>query len=82
MYDGSALVLYALRQEIGEAAFDRLERTWVRVHRDSTATTADFTRLASGIAGRDLSAFFDGWLYGKKTPPMPGHPDWSSAKPA
>ncbi|MGW3582386.1 M1 family metallopeptidase [Streptomyces rubiginosohelvolus] len=82
MYDGSALVLYALRQEIGEAAFDRLERTWVRVHRDSTAATADFTRLASGLAGRDLTAFFDGWLYGKKTPPMPGHPDWSSAKPA
>ncbi|MFH9138554.1 M1 family metallopeptidase [Streptomyces sp. NPDC017524] len=82
MYDGSALVLYALRQEIGEAAFDRLERTWVRVHRDSTATTADFTRLASGIAGRNLSAFFDGWLYGEKTPPMPGHPEWSSAKPA
>ncbi|MEI7032930.1 M1 family metallopeptidase [Streptomyces pratensis] len=82
MYDGSALVLYALRQEIGAAAFDRLERTWVRAHRDSTATTADFTRLASRIAGRDLTAFFDGWLYGKKTPPMPGHPDWRSADPA
>ncbi|MFJ9622367.1 M1 family metallopeptidase [Streptomyces sp. NPDC101181] len=82
VYDGSALVLYALRQEIGQAAFDRLERTWVRVHRDSTATTADFTRLASGIAGRDLTAFFDGWLYARKTPPMPGHPQWRSAKPA
>ncbi|MFD3792989.1 M1 family metallopeptidase [Streptomyces californicus] len=82
VYDGSALVLYALRQEIGEAAFGRLERAWVRAHRDTAATTADFTRLASRVAGRDLTAFFDGWLYGKKTPPMPGHPDWSSAKPA
>ncbi|WP_073228193.1 MULTISPECIES: M1 family metallopeptidase [unclassified Streptomyces] len=82
VYDGGALVLYALRQEIGARAFERLERTWVRAHRDSTASTADFTRLASGIAGRDLTAFLDGWLYGKKTPPMPGHPDWSSAKPA
>lgn len=82
VYDGSALVLYALRQEIGESAFDRLERMWVRKHRDSNAASADFVRLASQTAGRDLTTFFDGWLYGAKTPPMPGHPDWRSAKPA
>ncbi|MFI6057884.1 M1 family metallopeptidase [Streptomyces sp. NPDC051286] len=82
VYDGSALVLYALRQEIGKSAFDRLERRWVRSHRDSTVTTADFVRLASETAGRDLTAFFDGWLYGEKTPPMPGHPDWHSTQPA
>ncbi|MGW1710377.1 M1 family metallopeptidase [Streptomyces sp. NPDC002206] len=81
VYDGSALVLYALRQEIGEPAFDQLERRWVRTHRDSTATTRDFVRLASQIAGRDLTAFFDSWLYGAKTPPMPGHPDWHSTQP-
>ncbi|MFE9727602.1 M1 family metallopeptidase [Streptomyces sp. NPDC005794] len=81
VYDGSALILYALREEIGEAAFDRLERTWVRAHRDGSATTRQFTDLASRIAGRDLTEFFDGWLYGKKTPPMPGHPDWRSEAP-
>ncbi|MEU2249553.1 M1 family metallopeptidase [Streptomyces sp. NPDC019224] len=82
VYDGSALVLYALRQEIGRDAFDRLERLWVRKHRDSNAATADFVRLASQVSGRDLTAFFDGWLYGAKTPPMPGHPDWHSTAPA
>jgi aminopeptidase N len=82
VYDGSALVLYALRQEIGHPAFERLERTWVNAHRDDTATTADFQRLASAVAGRDLSGFFKAWLYGEKTPPMPGHPDWRSAAPA
>ncbi|MFE2052283.1 M1 family metallopeptidase [Streptomyces sp. NPDC059459] len=76
VYDGAALVLYALRQEIGRAAFERLERTWVTRHRDGTATTADFVRLASEVSGRDLGAFLQGWLYGQKTPPMPGHPDW------
>ncbi|MFE7398195.1 M1 family metallopeptidase [Streptomyces sp. NPDC057557] len=81
VYDGSALILYALRQEIGESAFDRLERSWVKKHRDSNAATGDFVRLASQTAGRDLTSFFDGWLYGEKTPPMPGHPDWHSAKP-
>ncbi|MFI8006637.1 M1 family metallopeptidase [Streptomyces sp. NPDC086010] len=81
VYDGSALILYALRKEIGTVAFDRLERTWVREHRDGSATTRQFTDLASATAGRDLTVFFDGWLYGKKTPPMPGHPDWRSRTP-
>ncbi|MHB9758332.1 M1 family metallopeptidase [Streptomyces sp. BYX5S] len=78
VYDGSALVLYALRQEIGKDAFQLLERTWVSTHRDSTATTDDFVKHASRIAGRDLSGFFQDWLYAKKTPPMPGHPKWTS----
>ncbi|WP_329380680.1 M1 family metallopeptidase [Streptomyces sp. NBC_01716] len=78
VYDGSALVLYALRQEIGAGEFRRLERDWVRDHRDGTASTADFTRLASAVAGRDLSDFFRAWLYGSRTPPMPGHPKWKS----
>ncbi|GGP86179.1 M1 family metallopeptidase [Streptomyces melanogenes] len=76
VYDGSALALYALRQEIGNDAFATLERRWVGEHRDSVASTADFSRLASEVAGRDLSGFFQEWLYGEKTPPMPGHPDW------
>ncbi|MFF3841659.1 M1 family metallopeptidase [Streptomyces sp. NPDC001930] len=78
VYDGSALVLYALRQEIGTEAFGRLERRWVADHRDGTATTADFVALAGEIAGRDLTAFLRGWLYEAKTPAMPGHPDWRS----
>ncbi|MER6997451.1 M1 family metallopeptidase [Streptomyces sp. NPDC000410] len=81
VYDGSALVLYALRQEIGNEAFDLLERLWVAEHKDGTATTADFTELASQVSGRDLSGFFQEWLYGEKTPKMPGHADWRSAAP-
>ncbi|MEH0575178.1 MULTISPECIES: M1 family metallopeptidase [Streptomyces] len=81
VYDGAALVLYALRQEIGRPAFEHLERAWVHDHRDSTATTADFEGLAEKISGRDLAGFFKQWLYGEKTPPMPGHPDWKSAAP-
>ncbi|MFF7729124.1 M1 family metallopeptidase [Streptomyces sp. NPDC008001] len=84
VYDGGALVLYALRQKIGAAAFDRLEREWVNLHRDAGAGTADFTALASQVSGQDLREFLQDWLYGAKTPPMPGHPDWKAAarKPA
>ena len=81
VYDGSALVLYALRQEIGRKSFERLERAWVQEHRDGTASTADFVHLASEIAGRDLGGFLQGWLYGAKTPRMPGHPSWKAVAP-
>lgn len=80
VYDGAALILYALRQEIGAEAFDRVERRWVGEHRDGIAGTEDFVRLASQEAGRDLAAFLKPWLYGKKTPAMPGHPEWSAPK--
>ena len=76
VYHGGALVLYALRQEIGADAFQRLQRAWVRRYRDRSATTADFIALASRVAGRDLTAFLEAWLYDIETPPMPGQPDW------
>ncbi|MFI8105248.1 M1 family metallopeptidase [Streptomyces sp. NPDC086023] len=79
VYDGSALVLYALRKEIGTAAFDRIERRWVADHRDGVAGTDDFVKLASAEAGRDLTGFFEAWLYGQKTPKVPGHPEWKAA---
>jgi aminopeptidase N len=82
VYGSGALILYALRQQIGGAAFQRLERAWVSDHRDANASTTDFVALASRTAGRDLSGFLDPWLYGATTPPMPGHPDWQSGSPA
>ncbi|MER7395583.1 M1 family metallopeptidase [Streptomyces sp. NPDC000151] len=80
VYDGSALVLYALRERIGAADFDRLERAWYEQHRDGVAGTADFVALASRIHGQDLSGFLHAWLYDTRTPPMPGHPDWHVKK--
>ncbi|MER5601191.1 M1 family metallopeptidase [Streptomyces sp. NPDC002265] len=75
-YDGSALVLYALRQEVGEDSFGRIERAWVKTYRGRAAGTGDFVALASAVAGRDLKPFLTPWLHGAHTPPMPGHPDW------
>ncbi|WP_406196290.1 M1 family metallopeptidase [Streptomyces sp. NBC_01017] len=81
VYDGAALVLYALRQEIGASDFEQLERAWVKRHKDRSATTGDFVALAEDISGRRLDGFMHAWLYGKKTPPMPGQPEWESADP-
>ncbi|WP_305785712.1 M1 family metallopeptidase [Symbioplanes lichenis] len=77
VYDGGALVLYALRQQVGAATFQRIERAWVTKYRGKSASSAQFVALASQVAQRDLRGFLNAWLYGTKTPAMPGHPDWT-----
>ncbi|MFI5973681.1 M1 family metallopeptidase [Streptomyces sp. NPDC051452] len=75
-YDGSALVLYALREKVGAETFERIERSWVTKYQGRAAGTREFIALASQVAGEDLAPFLTAWLYGPDTPPMPGHPDW------
>ncbi|SDZ25427.1 Peptidase family M1 [Amycolatopsis xylanica] len=80
VYAGGALTLYALRQQVGDAVFERIERAWVTENHDSTGSTEQFIATASRVAGQDLGPFLRSWLYGKGTlPPMPGHPDWRAA---
>lgn len=76
VYDGGAVVLYALRQVIGDRAFRKLEREWAQRYEGESVGTQDFIRLASKVSHRDLGPFLRDWLYGTETPPMPGHPDW------
>jgi aminopeptidase N len=77
VYDGGALVLFALRQQIGVKNFEKLERAWVAKYRGRSASSQDFINLASRVSGQNLQAFMTAWLYGTSTPPMPGHPDWT-----
>jgi aminopeptidase N len=81
VYDGGALALYALRQKIGKAKFERLERAWVSKYKGKSPSTYDFIALASKVSGQNLRAFLTGWFYGTKTPAMPGHPDWTVTPP-
>ncbi|MFJ8431597.1 M1 family metallopeptidase [Kitasatospora sp. NPDC094019] len=76
-YTGGALVLFALRERVGTEVFDRIEQSFLRRHRNSSATTADFVRTAEEVSGQALGGFLHDWLYGERTPPMPGHPDWT-----
>ena len=77
VYHGGALVLYALRQVVGAATFQRIERTWLQTYEGKSASTDDFIALASRVSGRNLTGFLRQWVYATKTPPMPGHPDWT-----
>ncbi|HWK26651.1 MAG TPA: M1 family metallopeptidase [Solirubrobacter sp.] len=82
-YHGGALVLYALRQKIGAAAFQRIERAYVQRFANQSVSTDDYIALAAQVSGRpDVVPFLRDWLYGTQTPPMPGHPDWTVNPPA
>ncbi len=62
VYKGGAMVLHALRLEVGDDAFFRILREWVARYTGSSATSDDFRSLSAEVAGRDLDDFFDAWL--------------------
>ncbi|CAL9327927.1 M1 family metallopeptidase [Streptomyces sp. Tu 3180] len=80
-YTGGVLVLYALWSLVGEEVFQRIERAFLDRHRHSSASTKDYIATASETSGQDLSGFLNEWLYGTRTPRMPGHPDWVVTPP-
>ena len=61
-YERGALTLHALNVELGDTMFFRVLRTYVARFGGRSASTADFIRVASDIAGRDLEPFIRSWL--------------------
>jgi len=61
-YERDALTLHALNVELGDTTFFRLLRTYLGRFSGRSASTADFIRVASDIAGRDLEPFVRAWL--------------------
>lgn len=76
VYDGGAVVLYALEQKVGEQTMDTIQREWPQRFRNKSVSTDDFIAFVSDVAGQDLTEFLSAWVYGTSTPTMPGHPDW------
>ena len=68
VYDRAAMGIHVLRGEIGDAAFWRLLRTWVAVHRYQNGSTKQFVALAQRVSGKDLSKWAHDWLYSAGKP--------------
>ncbi|HWI53243.1 MAG TPA: M1 family metallopeptidase [Symbiobacteriaceae bacterium] len=58
VYDLGAVLLEDLEARLGSARFRQLLNRWTETYRFKTATTADFVRMASQVAGEDLTDFF------------------------
>lgn len=70
-YFGGAVVLQALREDVGEEAFFDILRIYAERYRYSHAGTDEFIAIATEIAGRDMTGFFEAWVYGAQLPKLP-----------
>jgi hypothetical protein len=79
VYDRGAMTLHALRLQIGDPAFFRLLREWVRSNTGGNVAIPQFIALAERISHQDLDGFFNTWLF---TPAKPAGLDSAAARVA
>jgi hypothetical protein len=65
VYLRPAAMMFALMHEIGEDKVMQILHTYYDQYKFKTATTTDFLRVANKVAGKDLTPFFQKWLYCK-----------------
>jgi aminopeptidase N len=71
VYTRGALVLQALRLEVGDAALFDILRTYHETFKYGNASTTDFIAVAEDVSGQDLGDFFQAWLYESVLPDIP-----------
>jgi len=72
-YEKGSLVLTMLRDELGDEAFFRGARTYLARHAFGFADTHEFRRALEDASGRDLSWFFDQWVFKAGYPQIGAH---------
>lgn len=72
VYDRGGMALEALRTAIGPTAFLATMREWQVRYGGTSQGTEDFVALAEEVSGKDLTAFFQDWIYDANKPAWPG----------
>jgi aminopeptidase N len=63
IYQKGSWTLHMLRGVVGTENFWKGIKIYYNKYRDSHATVADFRNVMEEVSGKDLSGFFDQWLY-------------------
>jgi len=63
VYDKGAWVLQMLRHEVGDSTFFRILRSYFSEYKYKSASTKDFIKVCEKISGKNLSKFFDEWVF-------------------
>ncbi len=71
VYYRGALVLHALRAEVGDEAFFEILQVYTARYAHSNVKTEDFIAVAEEVSEQDLVALFNAWLYDEEMPPFP-----------
>jgi aminopeptidase N len=72
-FDGNAYtkggwVLYMLRHQLGEGAFDRALKHYLEVNHGKNVVTSDFVKAVEEATNSDVDQFFNQWVYGAGAP--------------
>jgi aminopeptidase N len=62
VYKRGALLLHALRTEVGDDRFFEVLRAWTDRHAHGSVTTDDFIALTGELCGASVGGLFDAWL--------------------
>lgn len=65
VYSGGATVLDELRNTLGDKTFFKVMQEYFKEFKYKNATTADFINVSEKVSGKDLSVFFEKWVYAK-----------------
>ncbi len=71
LYERGGLTVHAVRCALGDDAFFRMLRDWVRLHRNGSVTTAAFAEHVARFADEPPAGLFEAWVYGTALPPLP-----------
>jgi aminopeptidase N len=78
VYDRGAMTLHALRLKIGDGAFFRLLKEWVRSNAGGNVAIPQFIALAEKISRQNLKPFFQEWLFTPAKPASLGGGDFAA----
>jgi aminopeptidase N len=73
IYYTPALMWNELRRELGDDEFFAVARSWLEQHDNTSVSREQLYDHWESETGRELSAFFDAWITGRRTP-APGVP--------
>lgn len=62
-YQKGGWVLHMLRRQLGDVVFQKSIRSYYETYAGKTADTRDLQRIFEKTSGKDLSVFFDQWLF-------------------
>ena len=62
-YQKGGWILHMLRKETGDSSFHRILKEYYEQYKGANADTRDFEAIAEKVSGKELTWFFNQWLY-------------------
>ena len=79
-YQKGSWILHMLRGLVGTDTFWKGIQIYYKKYQDLNATTADFKSVMEEVSGRDLTVFFEQWLYKPGTLNLKGNWKYNKRK--